>query len=205
MGGRLDQVDAGAEHRNRVSTHLEDTPVRCSVDAERQATHDGNPPKRHLRCQGLRTSASVRCGAAGSDDGHRGSQQQREPPPREQNGRWVDQMAQLLRVPLIRPQENLDFGGATSVQGIAHPAVESGGCERTTALLSRCRVELPRAGIQRSPTGSESLEDPPQPRVPTPGTQLSRRTDWISRARSEELTLREYPNLPLPPRRPLRR
>ena len=40
VGGRLDQVDSGAEHGDRVSARLEGTTVRRAVDAERQATHD---------------------------------------------------------------------------------------------------------------------------------------------------------------------
>ena len=162
MGGRLDQINTGAEDCNRVSSRFQGTTVRRAVDAECQATHDGDPPQGHLSRQQLRTTASIRRGAARTDDGHRGSREQLEPPASEQHGRRVDEMAQPLRVHLIRPQQDLNFGRATTVQAIEHSTVEHGGPQCIAARCSRRRVEFPRAGIQRSPAGSESVEDPPK-------------------------------------------
>ena len=75
-------------------------------------------------------------------------------------------MAQLFRISLIGPKENLDLVRTTAIQGIAYTAVESGRCQSTTALLLGYSVELPRAGIQRAPAGSETLEDTPEAPCP---------------------------------------
>ena len=49
-----------------------------------------------------------------------------------------------------------------TIQAVAHPTVQFGGCQRLPARHSRRRVQFSRPGIQRSPAGSESGEDPPK-------------------------------------------
>ncbi len=44
MGGRLNQIDPGTQHGDRISARSQGTPVGSAVDAKRQTTHYGNPP-----------------------------------------------------------------------------------------------------------------------------------------------------------------
>jgi hypothetical protein len=89
MFGRVDDVDAAAEHRHRRPATVERAAVRGGVDAARHAACDDHAAASEIGTQPVRHLERVRRRLAGADERHRRRAEDIDLPSNPEGGWWI--------------------------------------------------------------------------------------------------------------------
>jgi hypothetical protein len=113
----IDDIDTGAEHRDRRAAARKPAAVRGGVDTERQARDDCEACIAE-RARELLGVARALCGRVpAADDGECGLCEQAQPPVRVQHRRRIGDLKEATRIGLVGERDDVVIVGACPLQG----------------------------------------------------------------------------------------